>query len=109
MSAFAGANTNVKSPELVVPEVAVGSTFGVQVAESQAGTPQTIQRVESSLILASGDTKIREAPEVTVSDSHSGLPAFLAASISWSSTASLQAIFIALGLILVTSYTSLCL
>ena len=53
------------------------STSDVQVAESQARTPQTIQRVESSLILSSRDTTMGEAPEVTVSDPSSGLPAFL--------------------------------
>ena len=56
--AFVGADIGVKSPELVVPEVAVGCASDVPVAESQAGTPQTIQRVKSSLILASGDTTI---------------------------------------------------
>ena len=54
------------------------STSDVQVAESQARTPQTIQRIESSLIPTSGGTTMVEAPEVTVSDPSSGLPAFLA-------------------------------
>ena len=36
----------------------MGCASDVPVAESQAGTPQTIQRVKSSLILASGDTTI---------------------------------------------------
>ena len=54
------------------------STSDVQVAESQARTPQTIQRIESSIIPASGGTTMGEAPEVTVSDPSSGLPAFLA-------------------------------
>ena len=78
MSAFASADIGVKSPELVVPEVAMGSASDVSVAESQARIPQTIQRVESSLIPASGDTTIGEAPEVTIPDSSLGLPAFLA-------------------------------
>ena len=75
MSTFASVVTGVKGPEPVEPEVAMEST---QVAEFQAGTPQTIQRVESSLISKSGDTTMGEAPEVTVSDPDSGLPSFLA-------------------------------
>ena len=59
------------------PEVVVEFAPNIQVAKSQARTPQTIQRVESSLILSSGDTTMGEAPEVTVSDPSSGLPAFL--------------------------------
>jgi len=78
LSAFVVADIGVKGPELIVPEVAVGSTPNLQVAKSQAGTLQTIQRVESFLIPMSGDTTIGEASEVTVSDSGSGLPTFLA-------------------------------
>ena len=78
MSAFVVADIGVKDPELIVPEVAVGSTPDLQVAESQAGTPQTIQRVESSLIPANGDTTMGEASEVTVSDSGSRFHVFLA-------------------------------
>ena len=40
--AFVGADIGVKSPELVVPEVAVGYASDVPVTESQTGTPQTI-------------------------------------------------------------------
>ena len=56
----------------------MGSASDVPVAEYQAGTPQTIQRVESSLIPASGDTTMGEVLEVTIPDSGSGLPVFLA-------------------------------
>ena len=75
---FAGVDTGVNSPKLVVPEVAVGSASNVPIAESQVGTPQTIQRVESSLIPASGDITMGEAPELTIPDSGSGLLTFLA-------------------------------
>ena len=51
--AIAGADTSVKDPKLVVPEVAMESASDVQVAKAQVGTPQTIQRIESSLILES--------------------------------------------------------
>ena len=78
MSTLAVVDTGVRAPKLVVPEVIVESTSNVQVAESQARTPQTIQRIESSLIPTSGGTTMVEAPEVTVSDPSSGLPAFLA-------------------------------
>ena len=51
--AIAGADISVKDPELVVPKVAVESASDIQVAKAQVGTPQTIQRIESSLILES--------------------------------------------------------
>ena len=54
------------------------SASDVQVVEAQVGTSQTIQRVENSLILESGDTTMGKALEVTVPDSGLGLPAFLA-------------------------------
>ena len=73
MSTFVGVGTGAKASEVVVE-----SAPNIQVAKSQAGTPQTIQRVESSLIPSSGDTTMGEALEVTVSDPGSGLPAFLA-------------------------------
>ncbi|KAK9998356.1 hypothetical protein SO802_017959 [Lithocarpus litseifolius] len=60
-----GVDIGVKGPELVVPKV------DVEFAPD-------VQRVESSLILAGGDTTMGEAPEVTASDPGSGLPTFLA-------------------------------
>ena len=75
MSAFAGVDTGVRDLEFKVSEVAV---VFARVAESQAGILETIQRVESSLIPTSGDTPMREAPEVTGSDPDSRLPTFLA-------------------------------
>jgi len=71
MPAFA----SVRDLEFKVSEVAVVSA---RVAESQVGILETIQRVESSLIPTNGDTTMGEAPEVTVLDPDSRLPAFLA-------------------------------
>ena len=74
LSDFAGVDTGVRDPEFVVPEVVVGSA---QVAE-QAKTPQSIQKVDSSLISTSGDATMGKTPKVAISDPDSGLPAFLA-------------------------------
>ncbi|KAL4650382.1 hypothetical protein ACB092_01G083900 [Castanea dentata] len=54
----AGADTVAKDFEPVVPEVVVEFATDVQVVETQAGIPQTIQRVEGSLIPESGDATI---------------------------------------------------
>ena len=78
MSVFAGTNTGAKDLEPVVPEIVVESTPDVQAVEAQIGIPQTIQRVESSPILKSGNTTMGEAPWVTISDPGSRLPVFLA-------------------------------
>ena len=78
MSVFAGADTGAKELEPVVPEIVVESTPDVQAVEAQIGIPQTIQRVESSPILESGDTTMGEAPWVTISDPGSRLPTFQA-------------------------------
>jgi len=51
---------------------------------------------------------MEEPLEMIVSDSGSGLTAFLARFDCWSSIASLRAIFIILGLLLATSWDSLC-
>ena len=75
--AFTGVDTSAKDLEPVVIEVVVESSPNVQVVEAQARIPQTIQRVESSLIPESGDTTMEEALGVTVSDPGLGLPAFL--------------------------------
>ena len=80
-----------------------------QIVESHAGTPQIIQKVDNSLIATSGGATMGKAPGVVTSDPNSGLPAFLVASISWNSTAFLQAIFITLGLSMVTFCAFLCL
>ena len=78
MSVFAGADTGAKDLEPVVPEIVMESAPDVQAVEAQIGIPQTIQRVESSPILESGDTTMGEAPWVTISDPGSRLPAFQA-------------------------------
>ena len=78
MSVFAGADTGTKDLEPVVPEIVVESAPDVQAVEAQIRIPQTIQRVESSPILKSGDTTMGVAPWVTISDPGSTLPAFLA-------------------------------
>ena len=50
----------------------------VQVVEAQTGIPQAIQRVGSPPIPESGDTIMKEAPEMAISGSGSRLSAFLA-------------------------------
>ena len=74
MFASAGVDTSVRDPKFVVPEVAVGSA---QVAD-QVGTPQAIQKVNSSLASTSGDATIGKIPGVAISDPDLGLPTFLA-------------------------------
>ena len=58
MSTFANVDTGVRDPRFMVPEVAMGFA---QVVE-QAGTPQAIQKVDSSLTPTSGDTTIGKTP-----------------------------------------------
>ena len=54
MSAFASVATGVRDPEFMVPKMAMGSA---QIAE-QAGTPQAVQKVDSSLTPTSGDATV---------------------------------------------------
>ena len=75
MLAFAGVDTGVRDPEFVVPEMAVEST---QIVESQAGTPQIIQKVDNSRITTNGGATMGKAPIVATSDPNSRLPTFLA-------------------------------
>ena len=65
----------VRDLEFVISEEAIGSA---QIVESQVGTPQTIQKVDSSPIATSGDATMGKAPEVAISNPDSGPPAFLA-------------------------------
>ena len=69
MSDFASADIGVKDPEFVV--------LGVAVGPAQVADPQTIQKVEGSLVPTSGDTMMGEASTVAALTSDSRLATFL--------------------------------
>ena len=74
MSVFASVATGVRDPEFMVPKMAMGSA---RIAK-QAGTPQAVQKVDSSLTPTSGDATVGKTSEVAISDPNLGLPVFLA-------------------------------
>ncbi|KAL0003623.1 hypothetical protein SO802_011184 [Lithocarpus litseifolius] len=69
------ADSGVRDPEFMILEAAMGSA---QVTKSQARTPQTTQKGDSSLVPTGKDATMAEASEVAISDLDSGLSAFLA-------------------------------
>ena len=78
LSILAGADAGTKELELAIAEEAKGLAPRAQTTEAQTGIPQTIQRLESPLVLEGGDTTMEEAPEMAVLDPSLGLPTFLA-------------------------------